>query len=191
MLDIVRKRIQESMDLKKAVLESDLAARMVEIAKQLVQAFQNEKKILLCGNGGSAADAQHISAEFVNRFLLDRKPLPAIALTTDASIITSVSNDFTYEDIFVKQVEALGQSGDVLIGLSTSGYSKNVLKAFQKASENDLLTIAFTGMFPNPLAEHADFTFAVNSKSVPRVQEVHYMALHIICELVETEIFSN
>lgn len=148
-------------------------------------AIETGHKILLCGNGGSAADSQHIAAEFVGRFVKERCSLPAIALTTDTSILTAVGNDYGYDQIFLRQVEGLGQAGDVLIGISTSGNSANVVKAVELAKTMGIQTFAFTGDGGGKLKELCDLTLAVPTKTTTRVQEMHILAGHIICELVE------
>lgn len=144
-------------------------------------------KVLFCGNGGSAADSQHLAAELVGRFVKERRSLPAIALTTDTSILTAVANDYAYDDVFARQVEGLGQAGDVLVGISTSGNSKNVVKAVEEAKKKGLKTIAFTGQGGGRLGELCDVTVAVPSKVTARIQEMHILAGHIICELVEED----
>mgnify|MGYP006278568799 FL=1 len=150
-----------------------------------VACLRKGNKILICGNGGSAADAQHIAGELVGRFKKERPGYAAIALTTDTSVMTSWANDYEYETIFARQVEALGKPGDVLIGLSTSGYSSNVLAAFKKAEALDMHCIAFTGKGGGKLKDMADVTIDVKSSDTPRIQECHMVAYHIICEELE------
>ncbi len=162
-----------------------------EITQAISNALLNNKKVLLCGNGGSAADCQHIAAEFVNRFKIDRNPLPAIALTTDTSILTAISNDFSFNDVFKKQVEALGQKGDILIGISTSGLSENVIKAFKTSKEKGLITVGLTGKKEGPMDSISDFLIKAASLNTPRIQEVHIFIGHIICELVERSLFKK
>ncbi|MBI1978136.1 MAG: D-sedoheptulose 7-phosphate isomerase [Candidatus Omnitrophica bacterium] len=162
-----------------------------EISDRLVSAFQHGDKILLCGNGGSAADAQHIAAEFIGRFKRERKSLPAIALTTDTSILTALGNDYSYEAIFARQVEGLGVRGDVLIALSTSGNSKNVLGAAKKAKELGLIVIGFTGKNGGNLKQLCDLTFFANSDQTPHIQEMHITALHAVSEAVEDVLFPS
>lgn len=151
------------------------------------EALEAGKKILFCGNGGSAADSQHLAAELVGRFVKERRSLPAIALTTDTSILTAVANDYSYDDVFARQVAGLGQAGDVVVGISTSGNSKNVVKAVEEAKEKGLKAIAFTGQGGGRLAELCDVTVAVPSKTTARIQEMHILVGHIICELVEED----
>jgi len=167
------------------------ADAVVAIARLIGGAFRQGNKILIFGNGGSAADAQHIAAEFVNRFLFDRAPLPAIALTTDASILTSIGNDADFSLIFSRQIEALGRTGDIAWGITTSGKSVNVLEGFRKAKEMGMVAIAFTGNDGGEALRLADYGFNVNSASTPRIQETHITVSHIICELVERELFPS
>ena len=156
-----------------------------QMAEMCRQALQKGHKILLCGNGGSAADSQHIAAEFVGRFVKERQGLPAIAFTTDTSILTAVGNDYGYDEVFRRQVEALGREGDVLIGISTSGNSGNVVKAFQQAKKQGVKTIAFTGMKASKMSELADLTLRVPAPVTARVQECHIMVGHMICEYID------
>jgi len=146
---------------------------------------------LICGNGGSAADAQHIAAEFVNRYNLERPPLPAMALTTDTSVITSIGNDYSFDDIFSKQVKALGMEGDILLCISTSGNSKNVLSAVRDARTQGLYTAGFIGNDGGELAKMVDLALVVKSNATPRIQEAHILAGHIICRLVDYIIFQR
>lgn len=156
-----------------------------DIAERCRAALTAGQKILFCGNGGSAADAQHLAAELIGRFQKERRSLAAVALTTDTSILTAVANDYGYEEVFARQVEGLGRSGDVLIGISTSGNSKNVVKAVEKARDIGMHTIAFTGEGGGKLSSLCDITLAVPSKVTARIQEMHILVGHIICELVE------
>lgn len=158
-----------------------------KMAKICRQAIKNGNKILLCGNGGSAADSQHIAAEFVGRFLKERRGLPAIAFTTDTSILTAVANDYGYDDVFRRQVEALGQKGDVFIGISTSGNSVNVVKAFEQAKKQGLTIFAFTGAKESKMSAIADVTLRVPSPVTARVQECHIMVGHILCACVDED----
>lgn len=163
--------------------------KLIDGIKLISHAFEEGNKIFFFGNGGSAADAQHLAAEFVNRYIMDRPPLPALALTTDTSILTSVSNDFTFIEIFAKQLRALGKEGDVAIGISTSGNSSNVLKAFEVAKEMGMKTVALTGNDGGALAKMADIPLVVSSTSTARIQETHILIGHILCEMVEHQIF--
>ncbi len=154
----------------------------------MADALVSGHKVLIFGNGGSAADAQHMAAEFVNRYVIERPPLAAIALTTDTSILTSIGNDYDFDDIFSKQVIALGKKGDIAIGISTSGNSKNVIKAINAAKETGIFTIGFTGR-GGKLASCAEMVFAVESDITARIQEVHITLGHILCELVDRNLF--
>jgi len=153
-------------------------------AKIMTQCINSGNKILFAGNGGSAADAQHLAAELVNRFLQERKPLPGLALTTDTSILTAVSNDYSYNDIFVKQLMALGKDGDVFIGISTSGNSANVINAINTARQMNIYTIGLTGE-GGSMRQIVDCSIAVPSKETPRIQEAHILIGHILCEMIE------
>lgn len=165
----------------------------VEVVEVIAQCFSRGNKVLLFGNGGSASDASHIAGEFVNRFLLERPPLPAIALNTDVAVITSISNDYDYSEIFSKQVKALGQKGDVAIGISTSGSSPNVVKAIAAAREMGIRTVVMTGSKNKggKLAEIAEFAFIVPSSETPRIQETHITLGHAICQMVDDYLFGG
>jgi D-sedoheptulose 7-phosphate isomerase len=186
--DIAEAIFRESAGLTLAFLEGhlDLVART---AVAIAGALRVGRKVLVFGNGGSAADAQHIASELVNCFLLDRPALPAIALTTDGSILTSISNDREYAQVFARQVEALGSAGDVAIGISTSGRSPSVVCGIETAGKLQLCTVAFTGGDGGKLAGLANYAFVVPSRSTPRIQEVHATLGHALCQLIETELF--
>ena len=160
-------------------------------AHACIQALQSGKKILLCGNGGSAADAQHIAAELVSRFNYDRPGLPAVALTTDSSALTAIGNDYGYEKLFARQLEALGQAGDVLIAISTSGNSPNVLKALECAKAKGIASIGLTGASGGKMAPQCDIALRMPSSSTPRIQECHIMFGHILCQLIEDHFFKD
>jgi D-sedoheptulose 7-phosphate isomerase len=181
---------RESADLKLRFIRKN-AEVLNQAVKLLVTAFKTGNKVLLFGNGGSAADAQHIAAEFVNRFLIERPPLPAIALTTDTSILTSISNDYGYAESFSKQIKALGKEGDVAIGISTSGSAANVIKAMKVAREMGLKTVGLTGMDGGELAKTADLTIVVDSQVTARIQEVHITVGHVLCEMVDRLLFQQ
>lgn len=181
--------IEASIDLKRRTLESQLPV-IVAIAERIVDTFQRGGKVLLCGNGGSAADAQHIAAEFVSRFRRERRGLPAIALTTDTSILTAIGNDYGYERVFARQVEALGQPGDVVVGISTSGASASVLAAMRAARERGMTTIGLTGATGGLLVGHVDVCLCVPSQNTARIQEVHITVAHVVCEIVERTLVS-
>ena len=187
MKDIIEKILTESIAVKKEFVHGH-AGRLVKTATLLAERISSGNKILLFGNGGSAADAQHIAAEFVNRFEIERRPLPAIALTTDTSVITSIANDYHFDDIFSKQVQALGKKGDVSIGISTSGNSKNVIKAIEISKEMGIHTIGLSGP-GGRLKEKADLPLCVDSDNTARIQESHAIAGHILCLLTDRILF--
>jgi D-sedoheptulose 7-phosphate isomerase len=169
---------------------SECARPIEHLAGQISMGFERGNKLLLCGNGGSAADAQHVAAEFVNRFRFERGALPAIALSTDTSILTSIGNDSAFADIFSRQVEALGREGDILVGLSTSGRSANVLKALQVARGRKLTTVGFTGADGREtMGPLSDYCLVVPSNDTPRIQECHEFIWHVICGMVESRMF--
>jgi D-sedoheptulose 7-phosphate isomerase len=190
MKDTIIKVFEESAQIK-VKFARDNADRILEVAQLIAQTFRNGKKVLLFGNGGSATDASHIAAEFVNRFLMERPPLPAIALNTDVAVLTSISNDYDYSQVFSKQLSALGHEGDVAIGLSTSGNSPNVIKALDVAKKNGIKTVVLTGGTGGNMANLADYTFIVPTKTTARVQETHITLGHVICQLVDEELFGN
>lgn len=167
------------------------ADKIIEVVQVISQAFREGKKVILFGNGGSAMDASHIAAEFVNRFLMERPPLPAIALNTDAAVITSISNDYDFTQVYSKQLAALGHEGDVVIGISTSGNSPNVIKAIETAKKNGMKTVILTGGTGGKMAAMADYTFIVPTAATPRIQETHITLGHVICQLVDEELFGG
>lgn len=177
----------ESIVVKQETLKKNLP-QIVASAKTIIEAFKHGHKLFFCGNGGSAADSQHIAAEFVGRFQKERKAWPAIALTTDTSALTALGNDYTYDIVFSRQLEALGQKGDVIIGISTSGNSKNVLEAMKKAKELGIKTIGVTGGAGGQLASLCDLTIIASSSKTARIQESHLCVFHSICQLVEDEL---
>lgn len=164
---------------------------IAEVTEVITQQFKKGKKLLICGNGGSAADAQHVAAEFVGRFQFNRQALPAIALSTNASILTAVSNDYSFDIVFSRQVEALGQPGDILWGLSTSGKSSNVLHALKRAKDMDLITIGMAGHNGGLFQEFVDYPLFVAEKNTPYIQEIHLITYHQICEQVEAQLFAK
>lgn len=184
MKDRISEIIRESIRVKEAALTANLES-VEKTAQALIRAFRGENRVFFCGNGGSAADSQHIAAEFIGRFQKERRALPAIALTTDSSILTCLSNDYNFDIVFSRQVEALGHPGDVIVGISTSGKSPNVLKAFDKARELGMTTVAFTGNDGGPMARAADIAVVVPSKVTARIQEAHIALFHAVCEVVE------
>lgn len=190
MEELILKRFEESLEVKRQFLKENLS-KLFEAIQLIARAFQSGNKLFFFGNGGSAADAQHLAAEFVNRYLMERPPLPAIALTTDTSILTSVSNDLSFNEIFSRQLRALGRKGDVAIGISTSGNSSNVIRAFEVAKEMEMKTVAFTGNDGGKLAKIADLSLIVTSTSTPIIQETHILIGHLLCEMVEQILFSK
>lgn len=189
-LNTIKKHFDEGSKLRDRFC-SDNARTIADVSIRIAYALAKENKLLLCGNGGSAADCQHIAGEFVNRFLIDRPPLPAIALTTDTSVLTAIGNDFSYEEIFSKQVKALGKEGDVIIGISTSGNSGNVIAALTAARELGLVTVGLTGTGGGKMAELCDYLLAVDDKRTPLIQEVHLAIEHLICGLTDYYLFEN
>lgn len=188
--DIIIRIFKESCHLKEVFVNENVV-RIAKVVEVITEALKTGKKILLFGNGGSAADAQHIAAEFINRFIIERPPLPAIALTTDTSVITSIGNDYDFSDIFAKQIRAIGTAGDVAWGMSTSGASPNVIKAFEAAKKLDMVTVALTGKDGGSAGKIADYVLNVSSTSVPRIQEVHITVGHAICQMVDYRLFQR
>lgn len=172
-------------------LERELGPKMIQVTELLVDTFRRGKKLLVMGNGGSAADAQHLAGEIVGRFRLERRGLPAIALSTDSSILTAVGNDYGFEAIFSRQVEALAQEGDVVIGISTSGSSPNVHSALRLAREMGCRTVGLLGKDGGSIRELVDIDLTVPGQDTPRIQEGHITIIHILCELVEQELFGE
>jgi len=164
---------------------------IISISLEIAKTFIDGGKILLLGNGGSAADSQHIAAEFINRFKMERPPLPALALTTDTSVITSIGNDYDFKDIFVKQLVAIANEGDAVWALSTSGNSSNVIRALQYAAKNNLKSVGFTGSKGNKMLGLCDILLAAPTDNTPRIQELHITSAHIICELVDELMFGK
>lgn len=192
MKDRIRKQIKDSADLKLKLLESTGLLEDIEKAsREIIKAFRNGHKLLLAGNGGSAADAQHLAAEFVNKFNFDRPGLPALALTTDTSILTSVGNDSSFQKIFARQISALGKEGDVFIAISTSGKSSNLVEAMKTAKLKEVITIGMTGASGGLMKELCDICIRVPSDETPRIQEAHILLGHIICSIVEEELFGQ
>ena len=186
----IEKCMKSASENYTSVFQNDnLKANIQQIVTESVTAFQSDKKMLFCGNGGSASDAQHIAAELSGRFYFDRPPLDSEALHVNGSYITAVANDYSYDVIYERMVQAQGKSGDILVGISTSGNSKNVLLAMKKAKELGMKTVALTGEGGGAMAEFADFLIAIPSKDTPRIQEVHILVGHIICQIVEAELF--
>jgi D-sedoheptulose 7-phosphate isomerase len=190
-LDYIRRYLDNSIKVKNELLSRpDVLEKISEVAELVISAYKKGNKVLLAGNGGSAADSQHIAAEFVSRFFYDRPGLPAIAITTDTSMLTAIGNDYGFENLFSRQVQAQGNEGDVFIGISTSGNSKNIVKAVETAKESGIYSVVLCGE-TGVLKEHADYSICVPSDSTPFIQESHICIGHIICAIVERAIFPN
>ena len=186
-MEIIKQRFAEHITLAQQVAESRILEQVAESAEIIRRALQNGKKVLFCGNGGSAADSQHLAAEIVGRFQKERRPFPAIALTVDTSILTAVGNDYGFDTVFARQVRALGEKGDVLVGISTSGNSQNVLEAIDAAREKGLTVIGLTAYGGGKMKEACDICLAVPAKVTARAQEMHIMIGHILCEIAEED----
>ena len=184
MQDTIRFQLQQSAQVMARLADSATEA-IAQAGALMIETIQQGGKVLFCGNGGSAADAQHLAAELVGRYLKNRQGLAAIALTTDTSILTAVANDLGYDQVFRRQVEALGRPGDCLVGISTSGRSPNVVAALQEAKARKMHTIVMVGDGPSPMADLADVALRVPSQDTPRIQEAHGLMGHILCDLVE------
>lgn len=183
----IKQVIEESISLKSNLL-SELGEKFIfQVSDLIVSSINNGGKVLICGNGGSAADAQHFAAEFVGRFMKNRKALPAIALTTDTSILTAISNDFGFDSVFIRQVDALCTSKDILIGISTSGNSRNVIEAFKCAQSKGAKIVALLGNEGGLCVHYADYSYVVSSIESARIQEMHLVIEHLICEFVEKQ----
>jgi len=188
----IKSSIKSSVENHTRVLnDANLQINIERIVTNSIEAFKNDKKMLFCGNGGSASDAQHIAAELSGRFYKDRPPLYAEALHVNSSYMTAVANDYGYEETYARMVEASGRKGDVLVGISTSGNSPNVVKAMQNAKEIGMVTVGFTGSKGGKMKEICDIMIQVPSDDTPRIQEVHILVGHIICQLIEEEMFPN
>jgi D-sedoheptulose 7-phosphate isomerase len=190
MTSTIRDIIEGSIQVKQALLKDEAALdRIAQVSTRIATAFTNGRRVYFCGNGGSAADAQHLAAEFSGRFYKDRKALPAEALHCNTSYMTAVANDYSYDVIYARLIEGIADKGDVLFGISTSGNSGNIVKAFETARSKGVVTIGFTGQGGGKMAPLSDFLFAVPSKDTPRIQESHILIGHIICQLVEAALF--
>ena len=187
--NVILEILEESIKVKEHFVKEN-AGLMIKAAEIIAQCITSGHKILIFGNGGSAADAQHIAAEFVNRFLIERPPMAALALTTDTSVLTSIGNDYSFDDIFSKQILALGKRDDIAIGISTSGTSKNVINAMKISKDMGLFTIGITGA-GGTLAKYCDITFAVSLGNTPRIQESHNILGHILCDLVDRILYTD
>jgi len=183
--ELAEARIRESLAAQKRLLDAETIAALVGAAETIATAFRNDGKLLVFGNGGSAADATHLAAELVGRFLVERPGLPAVSLSDNASAVTSIANDYSYERVFARQVEALGRPGDVALGISTSGRSANVLAGLEAARDGGLATLALTGGDGGRIRAAADVCIVVASADTPRIQEGHTLVTHVLCELIE------
>lgn len=190
MIDILKQRLQSSIDLKTNLLNNTTILQTVEaVVNDIITCYKNDGKVLWAGNGGSAADSQHLAAELSGRFYYDRPPLFSEALHVNTSYTTAVANDYSYDVIYSRLVKAMGRKGDVLLGLSTSGNSKNVIKALEVANELGMVTVGFTGETGGVMKEHCNYLINIPSKDTPRIQECHMILGHTICELVELHLF--
>lgn len=191
-MNYIKKRIHEQNELTAKIAADDQFSKKVDrVAWVIVNSYKSGKKVMFCGNGGSAADAQHLAAELSGKFYLDRDPLSAEALHVNSSYITAVANDYSFDKIYSRYVSGAGLKGDVLIGLTTSGNSENIIQAFKAARKNQMITVGFSGETGGKLKDFSDFLINIPSKNVPRIQELHLLVGHIICEKVEKELFSK
>jgi len=190
MEQIIGLSLRESIAAKEAFAREE-SGKIARLVGWIVDTLNRDGKVIIFGNGGSAADAQHMAAEFVNRFMIDRRPLAALALTTDSSILTSIGNDFSFDDIFSKQIQALGRPGDLALGISTSGNSPNVVKGVEVAGQMGLKTVVLTGGTGGRLKEMADLALNVPTKRTPHIQEVHLWIEHLVCQLVDEVMFGS
>ncbi|EAJ8035798.1 D-sedoheptulose 7-phosphate isomerase [Campylobacter jejuni] len=188
----IKEHFQESILVKEQILKDENLITLIKnTSLEVIKAYKNGNKTLLAGNGGSAADAQHIAGEFVSRFYFDRPGIASIALSTDTSILTAISNDYGYENLFARQVQAQGVKGDVFIGISTSGNSKNILKALELCKQKEIISIGLSGASGGAMNELCDYCIKVPSTCTPRIQEAHILIGHIICAIVEEELFGK
>jgi D-sedoheptulose 7-phosphate isomerase len=189
-MEKIKTIIQASIETKQQVLQNEeLLKSICDVVKVVVAAFNNGNRVYFCGNGGSAADAQHLAAEFSGRFYTDRKALPAEALHCNTSYLTAVANDYGYDVVYSRMIDGIGQKGDVLVGLSTSGNSANIIKAFETAREKGMVTVAFTGLTGGQMKSLSHYLINIPSTDTPRIQESHIMIGHIVCQLVEEKIY--
>ena len=192
MNQFITHQIKASIEVKQAILaDAAMIGAIQQVATAAIKAYRNGHKLLLAGNGGSAGDAQHIAGEMVNRFRFDRPALPAISLATDTSVLTAIGNDSSFEQVFARQVEALGVAGDMFIGISTSGKSPNIIRALQACEKKGIIRVGFTGQGGVAMAPYCDYFLAVPSRETPRIQEAHILIAHIFCALVEEDLFGK
>ncbi|MDD2906433.1 MAG: D-sedoheptulose 7-phosphate isomerase [Sulfurimonas sp.] len=192
MKNYIKDQIKKSYETKQEIYNNDaLIDTIVEVAQACVKLYRGSNKTILAGNGGSAADAQHIAAELVGRYGFDRPSIPSLALTTDTSNLTAIGNDYGYDKVFSRQLEGMGQKGDIFIGISTSGNSANIINAFESAKAKGIMTVALVGKDGGIMAKMADIAIVVPSNSTPRIQESHILIGHILCDIIEKEIFAD
>ena len=191
-LEFIKKQIEDSFRVKQSILQNEEIIQLIlDVSKETIDAYKAGNKTILAGNGGRAADAQHIAGEFVSRFYFDRPGLPSLALSTDTSVITAIGNDYGYEKVFARQIQANGKSGDIFIAISTSGNSANILEALKESKKNGIITVGLTGQSGGLMKELCDYCICVPSEETPRIQEAHILIEHIICSIVEEEIFGQ
>ena len=192
MQNYIKEQIRASYETKQKILADEaLVGLIADVAAKCVEVYRNGKKTLLAGNGGSAADAQHIAAELVGRYGFDRPSIPSIALTTDTSNLTAIGNDYGYDKVFSRQLEGVGSEGDLFIGISTSGNSQNIVNAFESAKAKGITTVALVGRDGGKMGAMADYSLIVPSNDTPRIQESHILIGHILCDIIEKELFGN
>lgn len=192
MKEYIKNQIKKSYETKQAIYNDNILLKNIElVARRCVSLYQKNKKTILAGNGGSAADAQHIAAELVGRYGFDRPSIPSLALTTDTSNLTAIGNDYGYDAVFSRQLFGMGQEGDLFIGISTSGNSQNIIEAFKVAKEKNIFSIALVGKDGGEMAKLADIALIVPSDETPRIQESHILIGHILCDIIEKELFSD
>lgn len=192
MINYIKNQIQASIDTKQNILNDEaLMQTIASVGRECVELYRNGKKTLLAGNGGSAADAQHIAAELVGRYGFDRPSIPSLALTTDTSNLTAIGNDYGYDKVFSRQMEGMGAEGDLFIGISTSGNSENIINAINAAKEKGVKTVALVGRDGGKMAKLADYAIIIPSNDTPRIQESHILVGHMICDIIEKELFGN
>lgn len=192
MIEYIKREVAASAETKQKILNDESFLRKIaEVGEACLEVYRNDRKTMLAGNGGSAADAQHIAAELVGRYGFDRPSIPSLALTTDSSNLTAIGNDYGYDKVFSRQLEGMGQKGDLFIGISTSGNSQNIVNAFISAKAKGITTVALTGRDGGKMAEIADYALIVPSNATPRIQESHILIGHIICDIIEKELFGE
>jgi len=192
MIEYIKREVAASAETKQKILNDEgFLRKIAEVGEACLEVYRKDRKTMLAGNGGSAADAQHIAAELVGRYGFDRPSIPSLALTTDSSNLTAIGNDYGYDKVFSRQLEGMGQEGDLFIGISTSGNSQNIVNAFISAKAKGITTVALTGRDGGKMAEMADYALIVPSNATPRIQESHILIGHIICDIIEKELFGE